>query len=69
MINWVDGRDIWYHDAVAASAECPPEEMNAEDPMFILSHQIDRQTKRCLAYHRRLHGLCINDTSVCVRLP
>jgi len=36
-INWVDGRDIWYHDAIAAaSADCPPEEMNAEDPMFIL---------------------------------
>jgi acetyl-CoA synthetase len=32
-----DGRDIWYHEAVAAaSADCPPEEMNAEDPMFIL---------------------------------
>ncbi len=36
-INWVEGRDVWYHDAVdAASADCPPEEMNAEDPMFIL---------------------------------
>ena len=36
-IDWVDGRDIWYHEAVAAaSADCPPEEMNAEDPMFIL---------------------------------
>jgi len=36
-INWVDGRDIWYHEAIAAaSADCPPEEMNAEDPMFIL---------------------------------
>ena len=36
-INWVDGRDIWYHEAVAAvSDDCPPEEMNAEDPMFIL---------------------------------
>ena len=32
-----DGRDIWYHDAVAtASADCPPEPMNAEDPLFIL---------------------------------
>ena len=31
------GRDIWYADAVAeASAECPPEPMNAEDPLFIL---------------------------------
>ena len=36
-INWVEGRDIWYHEATeAASADCPPEEMNAEDPLFIL---------------------------------
>ncbi len=36
-INWVDGRDVWYHEACgAASADCPPEEMNAEDPLFIL---------------------------------
>ena len=36
-VGWVDGRDVWYHEAMAdASAECPPEEMNAEDPMFIL---------------------------------
>ncbi len=36
-INWQEGRDVWYHEAVAAaSADCPPEEMNAEDPMFIL---------------------------------
>jgi len=32
-----EGRDIWYHDAVAAaSPDCPPEPMNAEDPLFIL---------------------------------
>ena len=36
-IGWVDGRDVWYHEAMAdASADCPAEEMNAEDPMFIL---------------------------------
>jgi len=36
-IDWVEGRDIWYHDAcAAASADCPPEEMSAEDPLFIL---------------------------------
>ena len=36
-IAWVDGRDVWYHEAMSGtSAECPPEEMNAEDPMFIL---------------------------------
>ena len=36
-INWVDGRDFWYHEGVAeASADYPAEEMNAEDPLFIL---------------------------------
>ena len=36
-IAWVDGRDVWYHEAMSGtSADCPPEEMNAEDPMFIL---------------------------------
>ncbi len=36
-INWVEGRDLWYHDVVpSASDDCPAEEMNAEDPMFIL---------------------------------
>jgi len=32
-----DGRDVWYHAAKdAVSADCPAEEMNAEDPLFIL---------------------------------
>ena len=36
-IDWVDGRDVWYHEAMdGASADCPAAEMNAEDPMFIL---------------------------------
>ena len=36
-VNWEDGRDVWYHEAIAnASTVCPPEEMNAEDPLFIL---------------------------------
>jgi acetyl-CoA synthetase len=36
-INWVNDRDIWYHEAMAsASADCPAEEMDAEDPLFIL---------------------------------
>jgi acetyl-CoA synthetase len=35
--GWVEGRDHWYHELMAeASAECPPEPMNAEDPLFIL---------------------------------
>ncbi|MDZ7662685.1 acetate--CoA ligase [Thiohalophilus sp.] len=35
--DWHEQRDIWYHEAVEqASADCPPEEMDAEDPLFIL---------------------------------
>jgi acetyl-CoA synthetase len=30
-------RDLWWHEAMAAaSPECPPVELNAEDPLFIL---------------------------------
>ena len=36
-VNMQEGRDVWYEDICAeASPDCPPEEMNAEDPMFIL---------------------------------
>ncbi|MGZ8191316.1 MAG: acetate--CoA ligase, partial [Methylococcaceae bacterium] len=36
-INWHDSRDLWYHEAMSdASADCPPEAMDAEDPLFIL---------------------------------
>ncbi|MBU3055505.1 acetate--CoA ligase [Pseudomonas indica] len=36
-IDWVEGRDLWYHEALhSASTECPPEPMDAEDPLFIL---------------------------------
>lgn len=36
-IDMKDGRDVWYEEiTAAASADCPAEEMNAEDPLFIL---------------------------------
>jgi acetyl-CoA synthetase len=36
-VNMVEGRDVFYHDlAATVSADCPPEVMNAEDPLFIL---------------------------------
>jgi acetyl-CoA synthetase len=36
-IPWSATRDVWYHELVAKqSAQCPPEEMGAEDPLFIL---------------------------------
>ncbi len=38
-IDWKEDRDLWWHDEMAApdiSEDCPPEEMDAEDPLFIL---------------------------------
>ena len=36
-ITMVEGRDHWWHDLMAeAAAVCPAEEMDAEDPLFIL---------------------------------
>ena len=35
--DWNEGRDVWWHEARgAASPDCPPEPMAAEDPLFIL---------------------------------
>ena len=36
-IAWHPERDVWYHEVMAeASSDCPAEEMDAEDPLFIL---------------------------------
>ncbi|WLG50061.1 acetate--CoA ligase [Pseudomonas sp. FP1742] len=36
-VNWVEGRDLWYHQALRdVGDDCPPEPMDAEDPLFIL---------------------------------
>jgi acetyl-CoA synthetase len=37
FISWNEDRDVWYHDLIKdVSKHCKPEEMNAEDPLFIL---------------------------------
>jgi acetyl-CoA synthetase len=36
-IPWTPGRDLWLHEElITVSAECAPEPMGAEDPLFIL---------------------------------
>jgi acetyl-CoA synthetase len=36
-IDWVEGRDLWYHEALQkVDDDCPAEPMDAEDPLFIL---------------------------------
>ncbi|HMB14561.1 MAG TPA: AMP-binding protein, partial [Roseovarius sp.] len=37
QVAWRDGLDFWWHEeAEKADIDCPPEEMGAEDPLFIL---------------------------------
>ncbi len=37
LVEMKTGRDLWWHEEMAsADAVCPPEEMDAEDPLFIL---------------------------------
>ncbi len=36
-VDFVQGRDVWYGEALEnVTDDCPPEEMSAEDPLFIL---------------------------------
>ena len=36
-VAWQAGRDCWYHEEMAKAApQCEPEQMDAEDPLFIL---------------------------------
>ncbi|MDI5994323.1 acetate--CoA ligase [Pseudomonas sp. MDMC216] len=36
-VAWMEGRDLWYHQALKeVEADCPAEPMDAEDPLFIL---------------------------------
>ncbi|MDR3479022.1 MAG: acetate--CoA ligase [Gammaproteobacteria bacterium] len=36
-VSWTEGRDAWYQDLMAqAESQCPPEMIDAEDPLFVL---------------------------------
>ncbi|MEZ0196642.1 acetate--CoA ligase [Pseudomonas qingdaonensis] len=36
-VDWNEARDLWYHEAIGqVGDDCPPEPMDAEDPLFIL---------------------------------
>ena len=70
-INMEPGRDVYYDEAAAlVTDDCPAEEMNAEDPLFILytsgSH---RQAQGGAAHDGGLPGLCRGDPPIRLRLP
>jgi acetyl-CoA synthetase len=36
-VEWTDGRDVWWHEIVPRqSADCPPEQMESEDMLYLL---------------------------------
>ena len=36
-VKMIEGRDLWWHEQISsASNNCDPEEMDAEDPLFVL---------------------------------
>src|SRR5690606_26663802 len=36
-VDWVEGRDVWYHDVMNnASEDCPAEQLDSEHPLYIL---------------------------------
>ena len=65
-VFWNNERDVWYHELIKdVSNHCEPEEMNAEDPLFILyTSGSTGKPKRSFTHNRWVHGLCIHDTSI-----
>jgi acetyl-CoA synthetase len=54
-VGWDEGRDVWYHEAMAEASRLQAERMDAEDPLFILytSGSTGKAEGRA-AHHRRL---------------
>ena len=66
QVSWDDERDVSYEELIKkVSAKCDPEEMSAEDPLFILIYfRLYRKTERSTSYLRWLFSVCINDSSI-----
>ena len=66
QVNWNNERDVSYKKLISsAPTKCDPEEMSAEDPLFILyTSGSTGKPKGVLHTTGRLYGLCLNDTSI-----
>ena len=51
-----EGRDLWWDDALAEFADCPCEETDAEDPLFVL-YTRSTVSRRGFFTRPPLHGL------------
>ena len=70
-VTMQEGRDVWYHDEAAkVSGHCPPAEMKAEDPLFLLyTSGSTGKPKGVLHTTARLSRLHRDDAPIRVRLP
>ena len=65
QVDWNNERDVSYKELISSvPSKCDPEEMSAEDPLFILYTSGSMKTKRCTTYYGWLYGLCFHDTSI-----
>ena len=60
------GRDAWWHELMAEASEtCPAEELDAEDPLYILyTSGTTGKPERDSAYHRRLLGTNVSHDEI-----
>ena len=64
-ISWDNSRDVWYHEITKnVSSYCEPEEMSAEDPLFILYTSGSTGKPKGVLHYRWVFSICINDTSI-----
>ena len=70
-VDFESPRDIWWDDAMAAADDdCPPEEMDAEDPLFILyTSGSTGKPKGCASHHGRLPRIRFLHAPERLRLP
>jgi acetyl-CoA synthetase len=78
QVDWVEGRDVWYHDLVAGQpTECEPEQVDAEDLLYVLYtsgttgkpkgivHTTGGYMTGCAATHRWVFDLHDDDVYWC----
>ena len=70
-VDMIDGRDVWWHEALAAAdATCPARGDGRRRPALHSVHlRIDREAQGRAAHHRRIPDLRRDHLQLCLRLP